>query len=163
MPQRRGLTHPNHRAWHGAADYSRCHLPLSPAPDRCQVQTWPAIHLSPEPQLLQSQKGQDVRWEPQARVRHGPSAYRTPASGSAASAPARCPPPWPGRTCLSCNLWEGRTLVTRPEPRGTSAITAFRPENSRRCPDPVARVKTGATCTVTTADTEGTRMSQKQR
>lgn len=46
---------------------------------------------------------------PPAGAHPGPAptpvgAYRTPAASSAASAPSRCPPPWPGRTRPSCTL-----------------------------------------------------------
>ena len=47
-----------------------------------------------------------TRWRPSVHAGE-PGTYRTRAPSSAASAPARCPPPRPGRTCLSCSLWGG--------------------------------------------------------
>ena len=97
-----------------------CQRLLSPAPDRCQVHRENACEaLVPRgPHVLggaERADGARRRGEAEPPIRGAPGTYRTRAWGSAASAPARCPPPWPGRTCLACNLWEGqRTLVTQP-------------------------------------------------
>ena len=115
------------------ADHSLSHVPQTDT--RFTVKT--LFRLSSlEAQLLQSPSARRGRtWNGGTQKEEDPSTYRTRAWGSAASAPAQCPPPWPGRTCLVCSLREGQRLLSPDHGRGRhSAITSICLESGRQSP-----------------------------